>query len=203
MSRNPDFIYTNSLCAVSKLLETENKRARIFTIMYNPIVRSLISFTRRQDQSSPYFELRSVGLSFHQYLSFNRKLPSDTGNALTKAILCKDGSHQVSKEDYELAREYMDEYVVNNKLQDYKKVINTFIKEFPPKLYQTTTNSVNVSQSNCVNRVFTRKYRVIDEMYTRNIGNNNFDTVLQENINSFNEYDSMLYVDKFMRKDIR
>merc|ERR1712232_963466 len=171
--------------------------------MYNPIIRSLTSFTSRQYAYSPYFDERLLGLSFHQYLSINKKLSLEIRNALTKEILCKEDSYEVSEEDYELVRRYLDEYAIYDTLPNSKKVFDTLRDDFLPEqneMAMTNTRSTNSVQNNCVNQIFKRKSSIVDEMYGKYIGGNNIDTFLQKYMQEANEYDSMLYIDKHMRK---
>ena len=62
------------------------------------------------------------------------------------------------------------------------------------------TYSMSFVQDNCANQIFTRKANIVDEMYGKCIGGNNIDPFLQEHIQKANEYNSMLYINKYMSK---
>lgn len=197
-----DFIYTNSLCATSKLLHDVDKKAKIYMIMYNPIVRSLMTFTARQDKSSRFFDERFIGLSFHQYLTFRKKNSLEVDNALTKAILCKEDSYEVNQEDYKVVRQYLDEYAVHNALKNYKKVFNAFIEDFPSThIRDEKSGKMLDNVTKCLSHVFTEKSVAIDQLYSQHVGGHEFDRYVQENIHDGNEFDSMLYIDKHFGKN--
>lgn len=113
---------------------------------------------------------------------------------MTKAVLCKEESYEVSDNDCKLVRQYLDEHAVCDTLHDYETTFDIFIKDFAPikrqneHVVSTTTNSKNAIR-NCVRQAFARKSNAIGQMRSNVIGSNNVDEHLKENMHKKNKYD--------------
>ena len=174
----PDFIYTNSLNKVSKQLQIENKKGRIYMILHNPILGTLLSYKRHA-------------------LSNNKRIIMESlnNNTFIKSILHKKNGYQVTKNDYDAAQKFLDDYVVYDIFQEYEKTLKTFLNEF-----DFSSLSSDSSQEDCVKYVFRKKVDYINRMYSKHIldssssdGTFSIDKDVVDALKGYDEYDNLIY----------
>ena len=182
----PDFIYTNSLSKASQQLQSDDKKGRIYMILHNPILGTLLSYKRHA-------------------LSNNKRiiLENLNNNTLIKSILFQNGDYEVAKTDYDISQEFLDNFVVYDIFQKYHNILNTLFSEFD---FSPVSSHSDSYQKDCVEQMFHMKVDYIKRMYSKHImdssssdGSIFINEDVLDALHDYNEYDNMLYTNALQK----
>lgn len=137
----PSVIRTDSLCGISQIIG--NKKARIFLLVHNPLVRIVNSFLQKQDITHTRFDERYVGMNF---TDFAKSSLLDT-NILTRSILCKNNG-DITDEDFHRVKDLVERKFMTGVLKNGAAISK--------QLQQILGRKTSSENSSCVKSVFTK-----------------------------------------------
>jgi len=191
LSSNTDhshFLITNDLCDfASNFSKTENsQQVRLFLLLRNPLVRTVISYIHQGDPKGPYFNERVTGLTFNEYLNSDYV----ERNPLTRSLLCKKNS-KLNQGYLAYATEFLKRRCIVGFLQDYKTALLGY-----RSLFKSEENNFPMSKDEILHCASQEFYASTGYLRENIIHGGNVANLVKNHLPSLmkvNNYDMQLY----------